>query len=56
MYMLQTSAIITKMACWGQGGMDEKNLHFYVTWLRDQLRLPVSGLFRNRLNLIKYIA
>lgn len=36
----QTSAIITKMACWGQDGMDEKNLHFYVTWLRDQLRVP----------------
>ncbi|XP_067936215.1 V-type proton ATPase subunit H-like [Watersipora subatra] len=36
----QTSAIITKMACWGQESMDEKNRHFYVTWLRDQLRVP----------------
>jgi len=36
----QTSAIITKMACWSSNGMDDKNLHSYVTWLRDQLRVP----------------
>ena len=31
------------MACWGQDdGMDETSLLQYVTWLRDQLRVPVS--------------
>ncbi|KAF6025594.1 VhaSFD [Bugula neritina] len=36
----QASAIITKMACWGKDSMDEQNQHVYVTWLRDQLRIP----------------
>lgn len=30
------------MACWGKDSMDEQNQHVYVTWLRDQLRIPVS--------------
>ncbi|KAF6025597.1 VhaSFD [Bugula neritina] len=28
------------MACWGKIVMDEQNQHVYVTWLRDQLRIP----------------
>lgn len=35
-----TSRILAKMACWSRDLMDGSDLHFYLTWLKDQLRLP----------------
>jgi len=37
-----TSRILAKMACWSRELMDGSDLHFYLTWLKDQLRMPVS--------------
>lgn len=36
----QTSRIISKMACWGKNMMESNDLTYYLTWLKDQLRLP----------------
>ncbi|XP_064597515.1 V-type proton ATPase subunit H-like [Liolophura sinensis] len=36
----QTSRIIAKIACWSKDPMDKNDLHFYLTWLKDQLKLP----------------
>lgn len=33
-----TSRIISKIACWSRELMDGSDLHFYLTWLKDQLR------------------
>uniref|UniRef100_A0A6P7GP68 V-type proton ATPase subunit H n=1 Tax=Diabrotica virgifera virgifera TaxID=50390 RepID=A0A6P7GP68_DIAVI len=33
-----TSRIIAKIACWSQTLMDRSDLHFYLTWLKDQLK------------------
>ncbi|XP_071447520.1 V-type proton ATPase subunit H isoform X1 [Hetaerina americana] len=33
-----TSRIIAKIACWGSEPMDRSDLHFYLTWLKDQLK------------------
>ncbi|XP_076271920.1 V-type proton ATPase subunit VhaSFD isoform X3 [Rhynchophorus ferrugineus] len=33
-----TSRIIAKIACWSQTPMDRSDLHFYLTWLKDQLK------------------
>lgn len=38
--MNMTSRIVAKMACWSRELMDGSDLHFYLTWLKDQLRLP----------------
>ncbi|CAG0882037.1 unnamed protein product [Darwinula stevensoni] len=38
--MNMTSRIIAKMACWGKELMDGSDLHFYLTWLKDQMRSP----------------
>lgn len=35
-----TSRILAKMACWSRDLMDGSDLHFYLTWLKDQLRIP----------------
>ena len=44
--IFQASAIITKMACWGHDDdLETRNKVHYVTWLRDQLRVPVRMLF-----------
>lgn len=37
----QTSRIIAKCACWSKKElMDGADLHFYLTWLKEQLRIP----------------
>ncbi|VEN50499.1 unnamed protein product [Callosobruchus maculatus] len=33
------SRIIAKIACWSQAPMERSDLHFYLTWLKDQLRM-----------------
>lgn len=38
--MNMTARIIAKMACWSRQLMDGSDLHFYLTWLKDQLRMP----------------
>lgn len=35
-----TALIVAKLACWSQEPMDGSDLTFYLTWLKDQLRLP----------------
>ncbi|XP_023240741.1 V-type proton ATPase subunit H-like [Centruroides sculpturatus] len=35
-----TGRIIAKMACWSHELMDGSDLHLYLTWLKDQLRIP----------------
>nr|CAD7398790.1 unnamed protein product [Timema cristinae] len=40
--MNMTSKIIAKIACWSQELMDRSDLHFYLTWLKDQLKQNVS--------------
>ena len=37
-----TARIIGKLACWSKDPMDGSDLTFYLTWLKDQLRAPVS--------------
>jgi len=39
--MNMTSRIVAKIACWSRELMDGSDLNFYLTWLRDQLK--VSG-------------
>ncbi|XP_966693.3 V-type proton ATPase subunit H isoform X1 [Tribolium castaneum] len=34
-----TSRIIAKIACWSQTPMERSDLHFYLTWLKDQLKM-----------------
>lgn len=36
-----TSRIIAKIACWAQTPMERSDLHFYLTWLKDQLKAQV---------------
>lgn len=36
----QVSRIIAKLACWGPEPMDGGDLMYYLTWLKDQLRVP----------------
>lgn len=38
-----TSRIIAKIACWSQTPMERSDLHFYLTWLKDQLKTQVLG-------------
>ena len=40
--VFQSSRIIGKIACWSKEPMDRKNLHFYLNWLKDQLKHSVS--------------
>ena len=37
----QTARIIAKLACWGKERMERSELHYYLTWLKDQLRAQV---------------
>lgn len=37
-----TSRIIAKLACWSHELMEKTDLQFYLTWLKDQLKLSVS--------------
>ncbi|XP_076271913.1 V-type proton ATPase subunit VhaSFD isoform X2 [Rhynchophorus ferrugineus] len=39
-----TSRIIAKIACWSQTPMDRSDLHFYLTWLKDQLKSQFDAL------------
>jgi V-type H+-transporting ATPase subunit H len=36
----QVSRIIAKLACWSPELMDGADLKFYLSWLRDQLKIP----------------
>ncbi|KAM7302446.1 V-type proton ATPase subunit H [Ixodes scapularis] len=38
--MNMTSRIIAKIACWGREPMEGSDLQYYLTWLKDQLRMP----------------
>lgn len=38
-----TARIIAKIACWSQTPMERSDLHFYLTWLKDQLKAQVDG-------------
>lgn len=37
-----TARIIAKLACWHHELMDKSDLHFYLSWLKDQLKMNVS--------------
>lgn len=52
-----TARIIAKLACWHSQLMDKSDLHFYLSWLKDQLKYNVSDfyLFVNGIVMIKYI-
>ncbi|KAJ3645021.1 hypothetical protein Zmor_022714 [Zophobas morio] len=39
-----TSRIIAKIACWSQTPMERSDLHFYLTWLKDQLKMQYDEL------------
>lgn len=39
-----TARIIGKLACWYPQFMDKSDLHFYLSWLKDQLKTNVSVL------------
>lgn len=41
--MNMTSRIIAKLACWSHDLMEKTDLQFYLTWLKDQLKLSVSS-------------
>lgn len=43
-----TSRIIAKIACWSQTPMERSDLHFYLTWLKDQLKTQVY-IFNDKL-------
>jgi len=36
----QTSRIIAKMACWSKEMMEGSDLQYYLTWLKDQMKVP----------------
>lgn len=40
-----TAKIIAKIACWSQTPMERSDLHFYLTWLKDQLKAQVSDCY-----------
>lgn len=42
-----TSRIIAKIACWAQNQMERSDLHFYLTWLKDQLKVQYDALMSN---------
>ncbi|XP_045478117.1 V-type proton ATPase subunit H isoform X1 [Harmonia axyridis] len=39
-----TSRIIAKIACWSHTPMERSDLHFYLTWLKDQLKMQYDKL------------
>ncbi|KAG8248173.1 V-type proton ATPase subunit H isoform X2 [Homalodisca vitripennis] len=43
-----TARIIAKVACWGSELMEQKDLQFYLTWLKDQLTINFKGLVQSR--------
>jgi V-type H+-transporting ATPase subunit H len=42
----QTSRIISKLACWSNSLMNEKDLRDYFVWIQDQLDEKVNFLFK----------
>ena len=42
--MNMTARVIAKIACWSKQSMDGSDLNFYLTWLKDQLKTPVSAI------------
>ena len=49
--MNMTARVIAKIACWSKNLMDGDDLQFYLTWLKEQLKMPVSkhtGVFTFR--------
>ncbi|KYQ58473.1 V-type proton ATPase subunit H [Trachymyrmex zeteki] len=42
--MNMTSRIIAKLACWSHDLMEKTDLQFYLTWLKDQLKLSFDAL------------
>ncbi|XP_015599324.1 V-type proton ATPase subunit H isoform X1 [Cephus cinctus] len=42
--MNMTSRIIAKLACWSHELMEKTDLQFYLTWLKDQLKLHFEAL------------
>lgn len=42
-----SSRIIAKIACWAPELVSRSDLNFYLTWLKDQLLLPVSQTLVN---------
>lgn len=36
-----TARVIAKIACWSQTAMERSDLHYYLTWLKDQLMAQV---------------
>jgi len=36
----QTSRIVAKMACWSKERMEGNDLVYYLTWLKDQMKVP----------------
>lgn len=36
----QTSRIIAKLACWSKDLMDSRDRHYYLNWLKEQLKIP----------------
>ncbi|KAK6629992.1 hypothetical protein RUM43_003813 [Polyplax serrata] len=45
-----TSRIIAKMACWSPDLMDKSDLHFYLAWLNDQLKINLESLSSSDVN------
>ncbi|XP_051153959.1 V-type proton ATPase subunit H isoform X2 [Leptopilina boulardi] len=42
--MNMTSRIIAKLACWSHELMEKTDLQFYLTWLKDQLKLSEGSM------------
>ena len=38
-----TARVIAKMSCWSREKMVGSDLQFYITWLKDQLKLNVMS-------------
>jgi hypothetical protein len=41
--MNMTARVVAKMACWSREMMVGSDLQFYITWLKDQLKMPVRN-------------
>ena len=39
-----TARVIAKMSCWSREKMVGSDLQFYITWLKDQLKLNVRSM------------
>ena len=51
--MNMTARVVAKMACWSKEKMAGSDLQYYLTWLKDQLRMQVlEYLFFFLLNLL----